>query len=441
MMKKLRIGVVGLGVISKFYLRAIEESPSVRLTAVCDLRDEALAPHRATVDCYRNHWELLENTELDAIVVNVPNDVHAEVCRDALLTGLSVCVEKPLAIRVDDGRELATLAGERGVTLFTAFHRRYNDNILALRDRLSSGAAIEALRVRYLEKIEEHIGRDGWYLAPDRCGGGCVADNGPNAYDVARLFLGDVEVRDALVARDVNGMDRQALVTLAAPGGAVAEIELDWSYPYGERKDVEVKLVDGTVDGADMLAGHDGFKDSLWHEYAGILAAFENAVRAGEDQASDGLVTLELVADSYARERPFESPAPAAMVKRDVDGLLVKVLKHARADRGMSLEPFASRCVRAGEVHELVTTDHRETAAGARIDRVGFLGFTEIKNAGVIDRGDEVRVNGELVGTVLGFDGCHFPNHYNILIATERPLTGPDLGLAPESKIHFSSAD
>ena len=80
-MRQLRIGVVGLGVISKFYLRAIEESQSVRLAAVCDLREEALAPHRGSVECYLDHRSLLAHAELDAIIVNVPNDVHFEVCR------------------------------------------------------------------------------------------------------------------------------------------------------------------------------------------------------------------------------------------------------------------------------------------------------------------------------------------------------------------------
>jgi hypothetical protein len=123
--------------------------------------------------------------------------------------------------------------------------------------------------------------------------------------------------------------------------------------------------------------------------------------------------------------------------KRVVTGTVVKVLLHRRVDRGMSLEPHASRCVREGEVHELVTTDHRETAAGARIDRVGFLGFAELHRAGVIDRGDEFWIDGRLVGTVLGFDGCHFPNHYNILIATPAPVSGADLGLRPEMPVGF----
>jgi hypothetical protein len=126
--------------------------------------------------------------------------------------------------------------------------------------------------------------------------------------------------------------------------------------------------------------------------------------------------------------------------KRTVEGVVVKVLVHRRDDRGMSLEPFASRCVQAGEVHELVTTDHRETLAGSRIDRVAFLGFAEITRAGVVDRGDRVWVGDRLVGTVLGFDGCHFPNHYNVLIATSETLTGSDLGLLPETAVRFEPA-
>ena len=123
--------------------------------------------------------------------------------------------------------------------------------------------------------------------------------------------------------------------------------------------------------------------------------------------------------------------------KRPVTGTLVKVLIHRRNDRGMTLEGYASRCVRRGEVHELVTTDHTETAPGTRIDRVAFVGFAEILSAGVIDRGDELWINGRLVGTVLGFDACHFPNHYNVLISTGLPQTGLDLALQPETGVRF----
>ncbi|MFI9024039.1 DUF6917 domain-containing protein [Streptomyces sp. NPDC053560] len=124
--------------------------------------------------------------------------------------------------------------------------------------------------------------------------------------------------------------------------------------------------------------------------------------------------------------------------KRSVRGDLVKVLLHRRTDRGMTLEPHASRCVRRGEVHELVTTDQRDTRPGARIDRVGFLGFVELACAGVIDRGDDVWIDGLRIGTVVGFDACHFPNHYNILIGSGRLVTGGDLELCPELPVAFT---
>ncbi|MEV4399266.1 hypothetical protein [Nonomuraea sp. NPDC049607] len=121
-----------------------------------------------------------------------------------------------------------------------------------------------------------------------------------------------------------------------------------------------------------------------------------------------------------------------------VTGTLLKVLVHRRQDRGMLLEPHASRCVRAGEVHELVATDHTETDAGARIDRVAFLGFAEIVAAGVLDRGDEVWIGGRRVGVLLGFDGCHLPNHYNVLIHADPAATGRELGLMPGEPLVFS---
>ncbi|MGW3659751.1 DUF6917 domain-containing protein [Streptomyces sp. NPDC005151] len=132
------------------------------------------------------------------------------------------------------------------------------------------------------------------------------------------------------------------------------------------------------------------------------------------------------------------TPSPENGEKRTVRSEVVKVLRHRREDRGMRLEGFASRCVRAGELHELVTTDHSETAEGSRIDRVGFLGFVEILQAGVLDRGDVVLLDGEPLGAVLGFDACHFPNHYNVLIHTPWTLTGPEAGLRTGSQISFT---
>jgi predicted dehydrogenase len=292
----IRVGVVGLGVIGTFYRQALADHPGTRLVAVCDLRPELLGDGPAR---YTDHRRLLAEADLDAVVVTVPNDTHAAVCRDALDTGVAVCVEKPLATTLADGCDLVRRAR---VPLFTAFHRRYNDNYRALRTEVSTSDTRPAhVVVRYLERIEDHVGVDAWYIDPDRCGGGCVADNGPNAFDLVRGLIGDVSVTDVAITRK-EGVDRQAVISLRAPAGATARVELDWSHP-GEVKDVRVGLADGTSRHADLLAGHPGFKQSLWHEYRGVVAEFAELVATGRRVSGPGLASLALVESCYELEK------------------------------------------------------------------------------------------------------------------------------------------
>ena len=125
------------------------------------------------------------------------------------------------------------------------------------------------------------------------------------------------------------------------------------------------------------------------------------------------------------------------MNKRQLAGVIVALMTHSRTERGMRLTEFRTRCIPAGEIHELVTTDQSDAVLGDRIDRVGYLGFAEIAVGGVMEVGDPVRIAGTQIGRLLGFDDTHYPNHYNVLIATDRLLTAEDIHLKVESPITF----
>ncbi|HYR64205.1 MAG TPA: Gfo/Idh/MocA family oxidoreductase [Actinomycetota bacterium] len=321
-MPPVRLGIIGLGAISRFYLAALEYVPSMRLGAVCDVRATARASFRGQAACHCDHREMLGRCNLDAAVVAVPNHLHAAVSRDVLEAGLPVCVEKPLATRGADGVALDHVARTRGIPLFTAFHRRYNAAVVGLAEGLASYRSPyrppELVTVRYRERIEDHVGSDPWYLDPERCGGGCVADNGPNAFDLARLFLGELQVTGALIDRDAQGVDRHALITLRSEAGAAARIELDWSYD-GECKEVEVRLADGSVHTADLLAGHRGFKASLWHEYVGVLDDFAASLSSRQPRADGGLPALRLVEAAYEAGRQGRSPSAEQWERESAD--------------------------------------------------------------------------------------------------------------------------
>jgi len=115
--------------------------------------------------------------------------------------------------------------------------------------------------------------------------------------------------------------------------------------------------------------------------------------------------------------------------KQPVLGRIVKLLGHVNTDRNMTLIPERSRCVRQFELHELVVTDECGLNPGDRVQRVGFLGFAEITRAGVIEVGDQLELGCGFSGSVIGFDSCHHPNHYNIIVQARRLLSAPDLDL------------
>lgn len=128
-------------------------------------------------------------------------------------------------------------------------------------------------------------------------------------------------------------------------------------------------------------------------------------------------------------------------VKRPVVASAVKLLFHVRDDRGMELCDHATRCLARHEVHEIVTTDQGEAQAGDRIDRVGFVAFAEIESGGVVERGDRLVVAGRDVGRVLGFDDCHAPNHWNVLVAAPELLTADALDLRVGDELRFEPGE
>ncbi|HEV7806225.1 MAG TPA: Gfo/Idh/MocA family oxidoreductase [Solirubrobacteraceae bacterium] len=295
-----RVGIVGLGVISRYYLDALAASPELQLTAACDRRPERLERLPAGVVTTHDVGELVARDDVDALLVTLPNDLHAPVCADALRAGKHVCCEKPLATSAADAERLVALASEHDRVLMTAFHRRYNAHLVGLRDRLR-GARIVRAHATYHEDIREHVGDDAWYLDAARCGGGCIADNGPNAFDALRSVLGPLEVRCAQIERDGAHVDRRARIELTGGGGIEAVVELRWDYPDGEHKTVAFELEGGERVAVDFLSGYPGFKSSLEHEYRGVLADFAARVR-GDAATETGSEMTRLVERTYRLE-------------------------------------------------------------------------------------------------------------------------------------------
>jgi len=106
----------------------------------------------------------------------------------------------------------------------------------------------------------------------------------------------------------------------------------------------------------------------------------------------------------------------------------------------MELSIHPSRAMPKGEIHELVATDDPRAGPGKVVDKVAYIGFFEVEKGGIILVNDRVRVEGQEVGQVVGFDFTHAPNHLNILIRATTPMTELELGLKLDGRVVFSMA-
>ena len=67
-----------------------------------------------------------------------------------------------------------------------------------------------------------------------------------------------------------------------------------------------------------------------------------------------------------------------------------------------------------GDIHEIMVWNPLEEAE----DDAAAIAFIEITQGGNIVNGDGVRLDGEEVGKLAGFDYNHMPNHMNIVVET-----------------------
>lgn len=272
-MKKVKFAIIGLGHISKFYLKSIKKQPQAELVAVCDLDSDKLIKYKSSkIPSFNSLNKLLASGGFDAVMVTTPNNSHFSIISKCLKAHKHVLCEKPLALTLRQTKILTADAAKRNLLLMTAYHRRYNRNILKLVGRKNN---IKIVYARYLEDIVVHSGNESRYFNSKKSGGGCVIDNGINVFDLLRHIFGDLNLEGSVVQYkkyDKYLYDSEALILAKYSKGYIF-VELNW-HNKKEIKDLVLVGDNGSIKKINLLAGSKKFKDSLWHEYDGVLKDF-----------------------------------------------------------------------------------------------------------------------------------------------------------------------
>jgi predicted dehydrogenase len=140
-MTELRIGLVGVGQMGGFHLDTWEKVASAQVIAVADL-DEEMARRRIArrpIDWHRDWHAMLDRSDIDAVCVTCPSEMHAEVTIAALESGKHVLVEKPIATRLEDGLRMAATARRVGKKLSVGHVERFNPAVHRMQELIDEG--------------------------------------------------------------------------------------------------------------------------------------------------------------------------------------------------------------------------------------------------------------------------------------------------------------
>ena len=157
-MKKLRVGVVGVGHIGSNHARIYAETPTIEFAGIYDVD-----PERANNVARKTKARVAQSLEelagwVEAASIATPTNTHYEIARLLLERGKHLLVEKPITDNTAHAGELATLALRHHLVLQVGHVERFNPVLSALEQLLTHPRFIEAHRLSPYPERSTDIG-------------------------------------------------------------------------------------------------------------------------------------------------------------------------------------------------------------------------------------------------------------------------------------------
>ncbi|MGC9468709.1 MAG: Gfo/Idh/MocA family protein [Anaerolineae bacterium] len=330
-MKRVRIGVIGIGNIGTLHLGNIEKEPRVELTAVCDIVPEKAkaAAERYGVKAYFDSDALLADKVCDAVIIATPHYAHTTIGIAALGTGHHVLVEKPISVHKADCERLISAHTDPDLVFAAMFNQRTDPHYQKIRELVTSGELGKLLRVNWIItnwfRTQAYYDSGGWRATWEGEGGGVLLNQCPHNLDLLQWIVGmplqvrgfcdigkrhTIEVEDEVTAYMVFPEGCTGLFVTStgeAPGTNRLEIAGDQGKVVMEGDDITYTR--NEIPATEFLKTSKASfaRPPIWNveipvyghggQHAEVLENFANAILTGEPviaPAEEGIHSVEL---------------------------------------------------------------------------------------------------------------------------------------------------
>ncbi|WP_028608817.1 Gfo/Idh/MocA family protein [Paenibacillus harenae] len=198
-MKKLKIGVIGLGGIANFHIEGILASGDAEVWSLCDCNAKALLAKGGELNVpasrrYTNHLDMLKDPELDAVTIGTPNSNHFAIAYDAIKLNKPFALEKPIAMNAEEAAVLKRELEANPLPHMVCFSYRYKSAVRYAKKLIELGSlgTINHVYSQYLQSwgIREDIPLV-WRFRKELSGSGALGDLGSHILDLTRILVGE----------------------------------------------------------------------------------------------------------------------------------------------------------------------------------------------------------------------------------------------------------
>ncbi len=261
-MEKVRVGLIGSQFVSTIHAEALKMVPGAEIVAVASPTPDhvmAFADKHRIPHWFTDYHELLSLTEVDVVVLGLPNDLHADATVAAAEAKKHVICEKPLCMNLAEADRMIAACKEEGVKLMYAEELCFAPKYVRLKRIVEEGALG---KVTLVKQSEKHDGpHAAWFWDVERSGGGVTFDMGCHALEFFRWMLGKpkavsvyAEMGTMVHGERTKGDDNSILI-VRFENGAVGMAEESWTKKGGMDDRAEVYGSEG-VAYANLLTGN-----------------------------------------------------------------------------------------------------------------------------------------------------------------------------------------
>ncbi len=204
-MKPVKWGILGVsGHFKKRVLLPMKKSASVELYGIASRDGKKAAEAAASYSIpkyYSGYEDLLEDPDIEAVYIPLPNNLHVEWVKKAADRGKHILCEKPLALTAGDAEELVEYTEKKKVFLMEAFMYKFHPQWMRARELATVG---EIGSVRAIQTFFSYNNPDPNNIRNKlELGGGAIYDIGCYAVSTARFIFGrEPEKVVSLIERD-----------------------------------------------------------------------------------------------------------------------------------------------------------------------------------------------------------------------------------------------